>query len=110
MRISDWSSDVCSSDLRLTAQHNVTSRIPLDDAGSVYAGKYHLLQLKLNWQYRLGKQTAQSVAGPLLELFTGVDKLLNEKYSLGNDINAFGGRYYNAAPLRNFFGGMRLVL
>src|SRR3546814_10831789 len=25
---------------RLTAQHNFTSRIPLDDAGSVYAGKY----------------------------------------------------------------------
>jgi iron complex outermembrane recepter protein len=22
---------------------------------------------------------------------------------LGNDINAFGGRYYNAAPGRNFF-------
>jgi len=27
---------------------------------------------------------------------------------LGNDLNAFGGRYYNAAPLRNFYGGVHV--
>jgi iron complex outermembrane receptor protein len=33
--------------------------------------------------------------------------LLDEKYSLGNDLNAFGGRYFNAAPERNYFGGVK---
>lgn len=85
----------------LAAQHNYTSRIPLDDANSMYADAYHLVQLKLNWRRKAGK-------GRTLEFYAGVDNVLNAKYSLGNDINAFGGRYYNAAPLRNFFGGMNL--
>lgn len=85
----------------LTAQHNFTSRIPLDDANSTYADAYHLVQLKLNWQKEIG-------GGRTLALFGGVDNLLNERYSLGNDINAFGGRYYNAAPLQNFYGGIRM--
>jgi iron complex outermembrane receptor protein len=29
-------------------------------------------------------------------------------YSLGNDINAFGRRYYNPAPERNYFAGLRV--
>lgn len=114
---------------QLSAQHNFTSRIPLDDAGSVYADAYHLLQLKLTWKQPLNRRAtrtgAPQTAGPprtagiaggartggaQLELFVGADNVLNEKYSLGNDINAFGGRYYNAAPLRNFFAGVRLVL
>ena len=85
----------------LSVRHNFTSRIPLNDANNVYAGGYHLLQLKLRWQGNPGEQ--------LLELYAGADNLLNQKYSLGNDINAFGSRFYNAAPLRNFYGGMRLV-
>jgi len=30
------------------------------------------------------------------------------KYSLGNDINAFGGRYYNAAPGANYSAGISI--
>jgi iron complex outermembrane receptor protein len=33
----------------------------------------------------------------------GVDNLLDTKYGLGNDLNAAGGRYYNAAPRRNYY-------
>ena len=36
-------------------------------------------------------------------LLAGADNLLDQKYSLGNDINAFGGRYYNVAPGRNYW-------
>jgi iron complex outermembrane recepter protein len=35
---------------------------------------------------------------------------LDETYSLGNDLNAFGGRFFNAAAPRNFFAGMKLTL
>ena len=39
-------------------------------------------------------------------VFTGVDNAFNAKYSLGNDINAAGGRYYNAAATANYFVGL----
>jgi len=35
--------------------------------------------------------------------------LLNQYYSLGNDLNAVGKRYYNPAPGKNYFGGAELM-
>lgn len=90
-------------DFVLSVQHNYTDRIPLNDANSVYAESYHLVQLKLRWQRQIAGMRS-------LRLFAGVDNLLNEKYSLGNDINAFGNRFFNAAPLRNFYGGLSVTL
>lgn len=83
-------------------QHNYTDRIPLNDANDFYADSYHLVQAKVNWKKNIQEKYA-------LALFAGVDNLLNEQYSLGNDINAFGNRFYNAAPLRNFFGGVNIA-
>ena len=80
-------------------QHNFTSQIPLNDANTVYADKYHLLQAKIGWgNLQIGKVP--------IEIFIGADNLLNENYSLGNDLNAMGGRYFNAAAKRNFYGGL----
>jgi iron complex outermembrane receptor protein len=42
------------------------------------------------------------------DFFIGIDNALNQRYSLGNDLNAVGGRYYNAAPARNYFVGIRI--
>jgi iron complex outermembrane recepter protein len=72
---------------------NHTAAIPLNDANTVYANAYYLLQCKLG--YRKNR----------FEVFVGADNLLNQQYSLGHDINAAGNRYYNAAALRNYFGG-----
>ncbi|MEQ7798961.1 TonB-dependent receptor [Pedobacter sp. ASV1-7] len=84
-------------------QHNFTSQIPLNDANTVYAKKYHLLQAKIGCKnLRIGKTP--------VELFIGADNLLNESYSLGNDLNAMGGRYFNAAAKRNFYGGMAVII
>ena len=33
--------------------------------------------------------------------------LTDEEYSLGNDLNAAGNRYYNPAPTRNFYFGIK---
>lgn len=84
-------------------QHNFTSRIPLNDANTVYAEKYHLVQAKL------GRRNLK-IANIPFELFAGVDNLLNEKYSLGNDLNAMGGRFFNAAAARNFYAGLLMHL
>jgi iron complex outermembrane receptor protein len=40
----------------------------------------------------------------------GVDNLLDEQYSLGNDVNGFGGRYFNAAAGRNYYVSLQLQL
>ena len=49
-----------------------------------------------------------SLAGKKVQLniYAGGDNLLDEIYSLGNDINAAGGRYYNAAFARNYYFGL----
>ena len=65
---------------------------------SEFAGAYNLLQGKIGWKKWLNSIT--------LELFMGIDNALDEHYSLGNDINAFGRRYYNPSPLRNYYGGV----
>jgi iron complex outermembrane receptor protein len=39
-------------------------------------------------------------------VFAGIDNALDETYSLGNDLNAIGGRYYNAASPRNYYIGL----
>lgn len=91
------------ANITISAQHNFTDKIPLNDANSVYADSYHLVQAKAVWQKLL-------VNGSQLELSVGVDNLLDESYSLGNDINAFGNRFYNPAPLRNFYAGAKIRL
>ncbi|WP_346236585.1 TonB-dependent receptor family protein [Niabella insulamsoli] len=73
------------------------SSIFLNDANAVSAKPYHVWTAKLGYDLRLERIR--------LNFYLGADNLLNENYSLGNDINAFGGRFYNAAPRRNYFAG-----
>ncbi|MES2457835.1 MAG: TonB-dependent receptor [Bacteroidota bacterium] len=85
----------------LFVQHNYTSSIPLNDANTVYARKYHLLQAKTGIK-------SLKIGHIPIEIFAGADNLLNQKYSLGNDLNAVGNRFFNAAATRNFYGGLAL--
>ncbi len=87
--------------LYLFVQHNFTSKLPLNDANTVYADSYNLITAKAGWNHVLSKKAH-------IEVFAGVDNLLNEHYSLGNDLNAAANRYYNPAALRNFFGGVNV--
>ena len=76
-----------------------SSKIFLDDANSVAADPYHILGCRLGWKAVAKKRLK-------LNIYGGVDNLLNETYSLGNDINAAAGRYYNAAAARNYYAGI----
>jgi iron complex outermembrane receptor protein len=75
-----------------------SDRIALNDANSEYASSYNLFSGRIGWRKTFGKWG--------LNLFTGADNLFDEKYSLGNDINAAGNRFYNAAAGRNYFAGV----
>ncbi len=81
---------------------NCTSSIPLDDANDVYAKPYQLLQIKAGKQIEISKVP--------VNIFVGIDNVLNEAYSRGNNINVTGSSYYNPAPGRNFFVGGKLDL
>lgn len=82
-------------------QHNHTSRIPLNDANSVFSKYYNLVQVKAGWRI----VTPENYH---LEIYAAVDNLLNERYSLGNDLNAMGDRYFNPSPVRNYLAGIKL--
>lgn len=77
-----------------------TSSLPLNDGNSVYASSYTLVGCRVGYKTGTGKLP--------FDFFAGADNLLNEQYSLGNDLNAAGGRCYNAAPGRNYFAGLIL--
>lgn len=78
---------------------NYTSSLPLNDANTAFAKSYTLLGSRLGY-----KTSAKKLP---LDIFAGADNLLDETYSLGNDLNAAGGRYFNAAARRNYYLGAR---
>jgi len=87
--------------LYLNVNYYYADPIPLNDANTEYASSYNLLGARTGWKKHLHAKV-------LMELFVAADNILDVKYSLGNDINAFGGRYYNAASTFNFAGGIAL--
>jgi iron complex outermembrane receptor protein len=74
------------------------SKIFLNDANTAIAEAYHLLGGRIGWKKTLKKKYK-------LNIYAGADNLLDETYSLGNDINAAANRFYNAAPRRNYYLG-----
>ena len=77
------------------------SKIFLNDANTAAANAYHLLGWRLGWKKTWKKKYK-------LNFYAGADNLLDETYSLGNDINAAANRFYNAAPERNYYVGLSL--
>ena len=78
---------------------NHQSRLPLNDANTEYAAGYWTLGTRAGWRRTLGRLG--------LDVFSGIENATNRRYSLGNDLNAFGGRYFQPAPGRNFYGGVQ---
>lgn len=85
--------------LYLTA--NYVDEIPLTDENTVYADAYLVAGARLGLKRELGRHFA-------LDVFAGSENLTDQKYSLGNDLNAFGGRYFQPASPRNYYGGLSL--
>ena len=89
------------SGVYINVNYYYSDPIPLNDANSEYAGSYNLLGSRIGWKKNLHPKL-------MMELFLAADNIFDVQYSLGNDINAFGGRYYNAAPAFNMSGGISL--
>ena len=79
-----------------------SDRIPLNDANTAWAPEYYVFALRTGYQ--------SVIRNFPFDIFLGADNLLNRRYSLGNDLNAAGGRYFNAAAGRSWYVGLKVAL
>lgn len=92
--------DIASGGVYGHVSYTFTDRIPLDDANTSFSDAYSLLSAKVGYRFQRAKRMP-------VEIFAGADNILDESYSLGHDLNAFGGRYYNPAMPLNFYLGIK---
>jgi iron complex outermembrane receptor protein len=81
----------------LNSTFNYVDAIPLNDANTDFASSYFLVGSRLGW--------VSTVKNMPIDIWLGIDNATDQTYSLGNDLNATGGRYYNAAARRNWYVG-----
>lgn len=89
---------ITSAGLYANLTFSYTDKIPLNDANSYFANAYSLLFLKAGYKLNIGKYIS-------VNIFLAYDRSFNNPYSLGNDLNAAGNRYFNPAAPQNFHGG-----
>jgi len=82
----------------LNSNFNYAGSMPLNDVNTAFADPYRLWQAKIGWD--------KIIRNKRLTIYLLVDNITDQQFSLGNDINAFGSRFYNAAPSRNLQAGL----
>ncbi len=78
-----------------------TDQVPLNDANSFYGTAYNLFSSRLGYKRSISKNIST-------DIFIAYNRSFNNPYSLGNDLNAAGNRYYNPSAPENISGGLRL--
>lgn len=86
--------------LAVDYSHFYTSKIPLNDANSVWSEPSLVGNIQFRFPFKLDRTR--------LNVFLQIQNLYNEDYVSGFDINAFGNRYYNPAAKRNFIFGVNV--
>ena len=89
--------------LYLSASYYYASKIFLNDANTAFADPYHLIGCRIGWDKTFNNKFRTHI-------YAGAENLLDELYSLGNDINDPRGRYYNTAPGRTYYVGIALQI
>ncbi|MDB5203167.1 MAG: TonB-dependent receptor [Ferruginibacter sp.] len=80
-----------------------TDAMPLNDANSFYGNAYDLGTARINFKTTFGKKLTAS-------FFAVAEKSFDDPYSLGNDLNAAGNRFYNPAAVCTFTVGSRFSI
>ncbi|QNH61157.1 TonB-dependent receptor family protein [Hymenobacter sediminicola] len=78
---------------------NHQARIFVNDANTEAAPGYWTFGARGGWRRTFRKLQ--------LDLYAGLENATDRRYSLGNDLNAFGNRYFQPAPGRNHYGGVQ---
>ncbi len=74
----------------------------LNDANTATAAGYWVYGARGGWRHTLAAHLEAN-------LYAGLDNAFDRRYSLGNDLNAFGGRYFQPAPGRSYYGGAQVA-
>jgi iron complex outermembrane receptor protein len=88
------------SGLRAALEAQVVGGFFVDDANEASTGTYGLLNARFSWQGEIDRWT--------ISPFFGVQNLTNAQYDGTVRLNAFGGRFYEPAAGRNYYGGLRV--
>ncbi len=78
--------------------------------GQFYANNSNSVAINSFQKLRFQTQKTVKLTWGNFDFFGGVNNLLNETYYDNIRLNAFGGRFYEPAPGRNFYLGMQLGL
>ena len=81
--------------------YSYTDKVPLNDANTFWAKSYNLFFSKVGYKIAFSKSIS-------MDIFISYDKSFNEPYSLGNDLNAAGNRYFNSSSPENIFADVKL--
>lgn len=85
----------------VTTNTRYNGKTALNDDNTVYQDPYVLLDAKVGWKKTVKKRF-------ILEVYGGANNLLNEQYTSFLQLNGFGGKFYNPAPVRNYYGGIKV--
>ena len=91
---------VSSQKIYSNFSYSYTDHIPLNDANSFYAPSYQLLFAKCGYKTIIGKTTE-------INFYATAEKSFNNPFSLGNDLNAAGNRFFNPSAPQNFSVGIQ---
>ena len=75
--------------------------------GSFYADNTNSVEIKNFQKVQFQAQKTVSLSWSEFDFFAGINNLLNTTYFDNIRLNAFGGRFYEPAPGRNFYLGTR---
>lgn len=81
--------------------YTYTDHIPLNDANTFYARAYNLLQFRPGYKINMGKTVHA-------DFYASITHSFNKRYSLGNDLNAAGNRFFNPSAIDQYVIGVRL--
>ncbi|MFN5622248.1 MAG: TonB-dependent receptor [Flavobacteriales bacterium] len=76
-------------------------KTPLNNGNTEWSSPYHLLNVYADYTFLITNSWQ-------VQLNTGINNALNSAYTSYYALNGFGGKFYNPAPDRNFFAGLRL--
>ena len=85
----------------LYATYQYGSSLYLNDANTVKNTPYNQFTARASWKKSWGNHFYS-------ELSASAEKVNAAIYSLGYDLNAFGSRYYNSAPKKNLWVGVKV--
>jgi iron complex outermembrane receptor protein len=77
---------------------NYSGRLYANNANSVEVASYIVSNLRIAYRGQSGRWR--------LEPFLGINNIFDESYNSNIRSNAFGGRYFEPAPVRNYYAGI----